>query len=287
DPEFIALLDETNARLRTLFDTSNELTFPVSGTGSAGMEAAFVNVIQPDDVAVIAVNGVFGMRMCDVAHRCGANVIAVETEWGKPVDAEQLLSVHPSPAVIGIVHAETSTGVRSDIAALADRHENTLLVLDCVTSLGGMPVKLDNWNVDLAYSGTQKCLGVAPGLSPFSVSPRAVERIVEVPQSWYLDLNMIAKYTSGSGARAYHHTAPISMIFSLHGALGRILNEGMENAFERHASSAQMLRTGLEDLGLELFAEAGSRLNSLTSVWVPKDRLPPDTNEADVRALLL
>lgn len=287
DPEFIALLDETNARLRAVFNTTNELTFPVSGTGSAGMEAAFVNFVRPGDVVVIAVNGVFGTRMCDMAERCGAEVIAVHSDWGQPIDTSALLAAHPNPAIIGVVHAETSTGVLSDISALADRPEGTLLIMDCVTSLGGMPVRVDDWGVDVAYSGTQKCLGVPPGLSPFTVSPRAIERIVEKPSSWYLDLNMIAKYTSGSGARAYHHTAPISMVFSLHAGLGRILDEGLADVFERHASCAELLHEGLIGLGCELFAAEGSRLNSLTSVWVPEDRLPPDKTEADIRSDLL
>ncbi len=287
DPEFIALLDDTNARLRAVFNTDNELTFPVSGTGSAGMEAAFVNVIRPGDVAVIAVNGVFGTRMCDVAERCGAEVIAVHSAWGKPVDTAELLAAHPNPAVMGLVHAETSTGALSDIAPLANHHEDTLLILDCVTSLGGMPVRIDDWGVDIAYSGTQKCLSVPPGLSPFTVSPKAVERIVEKPRSWYLDLNMIAKYASGSGGRAYHHTAPISMIFSLHAGLGRILDEGLVNVFQRHADCAESVQAGLMKLGCELFAEEGSRLNSLTSVWVPEDRLPSGASEADIRSALL
>jgi alanine-glyoxylate transaminase/serine-glyoxylate transaminase/serine-pyruvate transaminase len=287
DPEFIELLDETNDRLRTVFRTENELTFPVSATGSAGMEAAFVNVIEPGDVAVIGVNGVFGERMCDVATRCGAEVVRVEAEWGRPLDPQALLDAHPSPAVIAVVHAETSTGVRNDVACLGSAKGDALLVLDCVTSLAGIPVEIDGWGVDLAYSGTQKCLGAPPGLAPFTASARAVERLVPRPQSWYLDLNMIAKYVSGSGARAYHHTAPISMIFGLHAALGAVLDEGLEATWERHRACGEALQAGLQQLGFELFAEEGHRLPELTTAWVPLDRLPEGMDEAAARRALL
>lgn len=287
DPEFIALLDETNQRLRTVFGTDNRLTFPVSGTGSAGMEAAFVNIIEPGDVVVIGVNGVFGGRMCDVASRCGAEVIPVEIPWGHPVDAEQILNAHPNPKVIAVVHAETSTGALTPLADIGSGKGDALLLVDCVTSLGGVDVSLDANGVDLAYSGTQKCLGVPPGLAPFSMSDRAREYIVERPLSWYLDLNMIANYVTGSGARAYHHTAPISMIFGLHAGLGAILDEGLDQAKERHERCGRMLQDGLEKLGLELFAVEGHRLPQLTSVWVPQDRLPANLSEAEARATLL
>jgi alanine-glyoxylate transaminase / serine-glyoxylate transaminase / serine-pyruvate transaminase len=287
DPEFLALLDETNDRLRTVFATANPLTFPVSGTGSAGMEAAFVNVVSPGDVVVVGVNGIFGARMCDVAERCGASVVRVEAPWGEPVDPERLAAAHPSPAVIAVVHAETSTGVRNDIAGLAEAKGEALLLVDCVTSVGGIPVACDDWGVDLAYAGTQKCLGVPPGLAPFTVSPRALERVLERPASWYLDLNMIARYVTGEGARAYHHTAPIAMVFALHAGLGALLEEGLEASFARHLECGTRLQEGLEARGFELFAAPGHRLPQLTAVWVPEDRLPPDTSEADVRRLLL
>jgi alanine-glyoxylate transaminase/serine-glyoxylate transaminase/serine-pyruvate transaminase len=287
DPEFIALLDETNGRLREVFRTTNSLTFPISATGSAGMEAAFVNVIRPGDVAVVGVNGVFGERMCDVAGRCGAEVVRVEADWGQPIDPQALLDAHPSPAVIAIVHAETSTGVRNDVACLGTAKRDALLVVDCVTSLAGIPVEIDGWGVDLAYSGTQKCLGAPPGLAPFTASERAVERIVPRPQSWYLDLNMIAAYVTGGGARAYHHTAPISMIFALHAALGAVLDEGLEAAWARHRECGEALQAGLQALGFELFAAEGHRLPELTSVWVPLDRLPNGMDEAGARRWLL
>jgi alanine-glyoxylate transaminase/serine-glyoxylate transaminase/serine-pyruvate transaminase len=282
DPEFISLLDETNDRLREVFATENQLTFPVSGTGSAGMEASFVNFVKPGDVVVVGVNGVFGERMCDVASRCGAEIVRVEADWGKSISAEQLVTAHPAPDLIAVVHAETSTGVRNDVAGLAEAVPDALILLDCVTSIAGIPVEIDEWGVDIAYAGTQKCLGVPPGLAPLTVSDRALERLIERPPSWYLDLNMIAKYVGGDGARAYHHTAPISMIFSLHAGLGAVLDEGLEAAWNRHAHCGALVREGLVGLGFELFAEEGHRLPELTTVWVPDG-----IDEAAVRRQLL
>jgi alanine-glyoxylate transaminase/serine-glyoxylate transaminase/serine-pyruvate transaminase len=291
DPEFIALLDEVGDRLRQVFRTANPLTFPVSGTGSAGMEAAFVNVVEPGDVVVVGVNGVFGERMCDVAERCGAEVVRVEAPWGRPLDPEALIEAHPSPRVVAVVHAETSTGVRNDLGCvrtgLDERGIDALLLVDCVTSLGGIPVEIDSWGVDLAYSGTQKCLGAPPGLAPFTAGPRALGRLIARPRSWYLDLDMLARYVMGEGARAYHHTAPISMIMSLHAALGAVLAEGLERCWERHQACGDALQSGLEDLGFELFAAEGHRLPQLTSVWVPTDRLPAGMDEAGARRALL
>jgi alanine-glyoxylate transaminase/serine-glyoxylate transaminase/serine-pyruvate transaminase len=287
DPDFIALLDETNERLRTVFATTNALTFPVSGTGSAGMEAAFVNVVRPADPVVIGVNGVFGERMCDVAARSGAEVVRVDAAWGTALEPAALLGAHPDPKLIAVVHAETSTGVRNDIAPLGEGKGDALLLVDCVTSLGGIPVDIDGWQVDLAYSGTQKCLGVPPGLAPFTFGPRALERLPERPLSWYLDLNMIARYVTGEGARAYHHTAPISMIFALHAGLGAVLDEGLEQAWARHADAGAALHAGLEARGFELFADKDHRLPQLTTVWVPAERLPKGSTEADVRRQLL
>jgi alanine-glyoxylate transaminase/serine-glyoxylate transaminase/serine-pyruvate transaminase len=282
DPEFLGVLDETNERLRRVFCTDNDLTFPISATGSAGMEACFVNVVRPGDVAVIGVNGVFGARMCDVAARAGAEVVRVDTQWGHPVDPERLLAAHPNPAIIGVVHAETSTGTRSDIVELGEAKGDALLIVDCVTSLGGIRVDIDSWGVDLAYSGTQKCLGVPPGLSPITVSPRARKRFVERSQSWYLDLSMIAEYVESKTARSYHHTAPISMIFALHAGLGVLLDEGVEASWARHAACGQQLQDGLEELGLKLFASEGYRLPELTTVWIPDE-----VDDAAVRRTLL
>ncbi len=269
DPEFIRILDETCDRLRTVWATENTVTLPVSGTGSAGMEAAFVNTVGPGDVVTVGVNGLFGERMCDVADRCGAEVIRVDGPWGQPLDPAALLSAHPSPKVVALVHAETSTGVRNDVAAVAAGKGDALLLADCVTSLGGIPVAIDQWGVDIAYSGTQKCLGVSPGLAPLTIGARAWERRVVRPQSWYLDLGMIGDYTAGA-TRKYHHTAPIAMISSLHAALGALLEEGLEASWARHAECGALLQEGLEKLGLELWAAEGSRLPQLTTVLIPE-----------------
>ncbi len=283
DPEFLEVLDEVCARLRTVFRTANPLTLPISGTGSAGMEAALVNVVGPGDVVVVAANGLFGQRLVEVASRCGAEVIAVEHEWGQPVDVDRVLGAHPSPKVVAIVHAETSTGVRSDVAALGAGKGDALLLMDCVTSLGGIEVDVDGWGVDMAYAGTQKCLGVPPGLAPLTVSDRARERFVERSPSWYLDLTLIGAYTGpASGRRTYHHTAPVSMVQALHGGLGALLDEGLDAAWARHAACGARLQDGLERRGLELFAAAGHRLPQLTTV-----RVPAGVDDADVRSALL
>jgi alanine-glyoxylate transaminase/serine-glyoxylate transaminase/serine-pyruvate transaminase len=287
DPEFLVILDETCARLRTVFSTANPLTLPISGTGSAGMEAAFVNLIGPGDTVVVGVNGLFGERMCDVADRCGASVVRVDAPWGQPLNPEQLLAAagRQLTKVIALVHAETSTGVRNDLGPLADavhRPGDALLLVDCVTSLGGIPFETDGWGIDVAYSGTQKCLGVAPGLAPLTMAERARARRVERPQSWYLDLGMIGEYASTTGARKYHHTAPVSMIFSLHAALGALLDEGLTAVHARHVACGRQLQDGLEKLGLQLFAADGHRLPELTTVAVPEG-----VDEAAVRRSLL
>jgi len=284
DPEFLDILDETNDRLRRVFATSNALTLPLSGTGSAGMEASFVNFVRPGDSVVVGVNGVFGERMCDVADRLGAQVIRVEAAWGEPIDPAQLLSAHPAPALIAVVHAETSTGVRNDIAPLGAGKGDALLVVDVVTSLGGIEVAVDEWGVDVAYGGTQKCLGVPPGLAPLTVSERALERIVERPSSWYLDLNLLARYVNDSsgGARVYHHTAPVVMVAALHAGLGTLLDEGLPASWERHAQCGRLLQDGLGDLGLELLVAADHRLPQLTTV-----RIPADVDDGFVRRELL
>jgi len=276
DPEFIALLDETNERLRKVFQTANPLTFPISATGSAGMEACFVNLLERSETAVIGVNGVFGERMSEVARRCGAEVVRVEEQWGRALDPDRLLDAqreHPDARVVAVVHAETSTGVENEIAPLrALQDTGTLLVVDTVTSLAGIPVEVDAWGVDACYSGTQKCLGVPPGLSPVTFSARAVERVrdrVHPPQSWYLDLGLIGAYVGGS-TRTYHHTAPISMIFSLHAALGAVLDEGLEAAWERHRRAGERLQRELPELGFRLIAQEGHRLPQLTSAWLPE-----------------
>jgi alanine-glyoxylate transaminase/serine-glyoxylate transaminase/serine-pyruvate transaminase len=285
DPAFLVILDETCERLRQVFRTANPLTLPISGTGSAGMEAAFVNIVGPGDVVVIGVNGVFGERMCDVAARCGADVVRVEAAWGRAIDPQRLLDAHASPKVIALVHAETSTGVRNDVEPLGERRgDDTLVLLDCVTSLGGIPVDVDAWGVDIAYSGTQKCLGVPPGLAPLTVNQRAIDRFVEQSQSWYLDLRMIAKYAlDGGSGRTYHHTAPTAMIAALDAGLGALLDEGLEQSWARHAGCGRLLQDGLEKLGFRLFAEDGHRLPELTTAWIPDGV----ADEAAVRTILL
>jgi alanine-glyoxylate transaminase / serine-glyoxylate transaminase / serine-pyruvate transaminase len=287
DPEFLALLDATNERLRVVFATANPLTLPLSGTGSAGMEASFVNFVRPGDPVVVGVNGVFGERMCEVADRLGAQVVRVDAPWGRPIQPEALLAAHPDPSIIAVVHAETSTGVRNDVAPLGAAKGDALLLVDMVTSLGGIEVAVDDWNVDIAYSGTQKCLGVPPGLAPLTVSARARERMVERPSSWYLDLTLLSRYVQGGeGGRVYHHTAPVTMIAALHAGLGAVLDEGIDAARARHAECGQLLQRGLEELGLVLFAEEGHRLPQLTTVEVPA-HLPDGLSEAGCRQLLL
>ncbi len=285
DPAFLTVMDETCEMLRTVWGTSNARTLPLSATGSAGMEAAFVNTVHPGDVVVVAVNGLFGQRMCDVAARCGAEVVPVEHEWGQPVDVQRVVEAHPSPAIIAAVHAETSTGVRSDIAALGAAKGDALLVADAVTSIGGIELHADDWGVDVGYAGTQKCLGVAPGLAPFTINDRAFERRVEKPRSWYLDLGMLGGYVgeaAGKGQRTYHHTAPTAMVASLHAGLTRILEEGLENVWARHHAAGAQLHAGLAELGLELFAAEGYRLPELTTV-----RVPDGVDSAKIRGYLL
>jgi alanine-glyoxylate transaminase / serine-glyoxylate transaminase / serine-pyruvate transaminase len=287
DPEFLALLDETMARLRLAFCTDNALTLPLSGTGSAGMEAAFVNLVSAGDPVVVGVNGLFGERMCEVAGRVGADVVRVEAPWGQPLDAAELVAAHPHPSVIALVHAETSTGVRNDVAAVGRAKGDALLIVDAVTSLGGIEVATDEWSVDVAYSCTQKCLGAPPGLGPITVSERARARLVERPSSWYLDLSLLSAYAQGEGgARVYHHTAPVTMIGALHAALGVVLDEGLAASWARHAECGARLQRGLEDMGLTLFAAEGARLPQLTTVLVP-DPLPGGMTEPAFRRLLL
>jgi alanine-glyoxylate transaminase/serine-glyoxylate transaminase/serine-pyruvate transaminase len=285
DPDFLVVLDEIGDRLRTVFQTENALTLPISGTGSAGMEACFVNLLESGDTAIVGVNGVFGERMCDVARRCGAEVVRVEAPWGQALDPQALLDAHaaaPHARFVAVVHAETSTGVENDIAPLAALQQtDTLLLVDTVTSLGGIPVAVDEWGIDAVYSGTQKCLGVPPGLAPVSFSARAVERVrarKSPVQSWYLDLGMLADYVGT--ARRYHHTAPISMLYALHAGLGVLLEEGLEASWARHRHVGSLLQDALPALGFRPFAES-RRLPQLTSAW-----LPDGVDDAKVRGEL-
>jgi alanine-glyoxylate transaminase/serine-glyoxylate transaminase/serine-pyruvate transaminase len=285
DPDFLVVLDEIADRLRAVFKTKNALTLPISGTGSAGMEACIVNLVEPGDTVIIGVNGVFGERMCEVARRAGAAVVRVEQPWGRAIDPQQLLDAHKANGnarFVAVVHAETSTGVENEIAPLAALQQtDTLLLVDTVTSLGGIPVEVDGWGVDAVYSGTQKCLGVPPGLSPISFSARAVERVKarqQPSQSWYLDLGLIADYVGS--ARRYHHTAPISMLYALHAGLGVLLDEGLDAAHARHRHVGGLLQDALPQLGFRAFAR-DRRLPQLTSVW-----LPDGTDDAKLRGEL-
>ena len=278
DPAFLPLLDEVCDRLRAAFRTANRATFPVSGTGSAGMEAAVVNLVEPGDPVVVGVNGVFGGRLADVARRAGGDVRTVDAPWGRIVEPDAFVAGcrEHGARVAAVVHAETSTGVHQPVDPIADelRGSGTLLVVDTVTALGGVDVDVDRWGAAAVYSGTQKCLSVPPGLAPITFSDEAVARIRarRTPvQSWYLDVSMILDYVEASdgGGRTYHHTAPISMLYALHAGLGLLLDEGLEARIARHARLGGMLQDGLEQLGLELLAQEGHRLPQLTTVGLP------------------
>ena len=276
DPRFIAIMDEIKTRLQTLMETENKLTIPISGTGSSGMETCFVNLIEPGDPVLILKNGVFGMRMEDLATRLGADVDVLEFEWGTPVLVDQVKAQldQKQYAIVAIVHAETSTGVMNPVAEVGDllKDNNALYLVDSVTSLGGIPVKTDEWGVDALYSGTQKCLSCPPGLAPISFSQSAVEKLQKrqnkVP-NWYLDLTMIINYWAGE-TRAYHHTAPINMLYGLYAALGVILDEGMKNVFVRHQETHDYLVEGLENIGLSMKVAKGNRLPMLNAVNIPE-----------------
>ncbi|HVL90930.1 MAG TPA: alanine--glyoxylate aminotransferase family protein [Actinomycetota bacterium] len=275
DPDFLSLMDEVRTMLRQAFRTSNETTFAVSGTGSAGMEAALVNLLEPGDVAVVGIAGVFGERMADVARRCGAQVREVRAEWGAPLEPAQVEPLLEGAKVVSFVHAETSTGMRQPVEALSAmaRDAGAMVVLDAVTSLAGLPVEVDAWGVDVCYSGTQKCLSVPPGLAPVTFSPRAVEAIAArtTPvQSWYLDVSMLTRYWGSE--RVYHHTAPISMLFGLHEGLRLVLDEGLETRWARHGRLGAVLSKELDALGFEQFAREGFRLPQLQAVRLPEGR---------------
>ncbi len=288
DPVFVKLMEEIKTMLRAAFQSRHEMTFPVSGTGSAGMEFCFVNLIEPGDDVIIGVNSVFGGRMVDVAQRCGANVTKIEAPWGRMIEPQQVadaLKQVARPKLVAIVHAETSTGALTppeEISRLA--HEaGALFVLDTVTSLAGCPVEIDGWNVDAVYSGTQKCLSCPPGLAPVSLSSRALEvatkRKTKV-QSWYLDVNLLASYWGQD--RVYHHTAPISMNYGLHEALRLVLEEGLENRWRRHEQNHLALKRGLAAMGLTYSAQEGHQLWQLNAVNVPDG-----VDEAAMRKRLL
>ncbi|HWQ95375.1 MAG TPA: alanine--glyoxylate aminotransferase family protein [Gammaproteobacteria bacterium] len=289
DPVFVSMMDEMKALLQYAFQTKNPLTLPVSAPGSAGMEMCFVNLVEPGDKVIVCQNGVFGGRMKENVERCGATAVMVEDAWGSAVDPdklEQAFQKNPDAKLAAFVHAETSTGAQSDVKTLveiAHRH-GALTIVDAVTSLGGSPLKVDEWGIDAIYSGSQKCLSCTPGLSPVSFNERAVERIKARKtkvQSWFLDLNLVMGYW-GSGKRAYHHTAPINALYGLHEALVILQEEGLENAWARHARNHQALKAGIEAMGLRFVVKENERLPQLNSIYIPEG-----VDDAAVRAALL
>jgi alanine-glyoxylate transaminase/serine-glyoxylate transaminase/serine-pyruvate transaminase len=287
DPAFLELMDDVQRMLREVLETRNPFTIAVSGTGSAAMEAAVDNLVEPGDRVVIGVNGVFGTRLVDMAGRAGARVVALESPWGEPIPreaVEEALQAEPAKLVM-LVHGETSTGVMQPLEGIGDlcREQGALLLIDCVTSLGGAPVHLDDWGVDVCYSGTQKCLSVPPGLSPLSFSPRAIEALEarrSKVASWYLDMTLIRDYWGSN--RRYHHTAPINMVYALHEGLRLVLEEGLEARWRRHRTHAEALWAGLEALDWSLFVDEPYRLPPLTTA-----RPPDGVDEADLRRRLL
>ena len=275
DPEFLVIMDEIKELLRYVFQTENDLTLPISGTGTAGMEASLYNIIEPGDQVVVVVKGFFGERICDMAERCGAQVKRIEVEWGRIVEPEQVKAAlkEGGVKVVALVHAETSTGVLQPLEEISQMvHEHgAFLLVDAVTSLGGHPVKVDEWGIDICYSGSQKCLACPPGLAPITFNNRAAEAMrnrKSKGQSWYLDMTMVEKYWGQE--RVYHHTAPITMNYALREALRLVSEEGLEARFERHRLNHQALLAGLQAMGLEPFAQAGHRLWTLNTVRVPK-----------------
>ena len=289
DPKFLEIMNEVQAQLRAVFRTANPFTIAVSGTGSAGMEAALVNLVEPGDTAIVVAAGVFGNRMCDIVGRCGGKLVKLEVPWGETIDAariEDALKKEGRVKVVALVHAETSTGAHQPLeglGALCHRH-GALLVVDTVTSLGGVPVEVDAWEADAVYSGTQKCLSCPPGLAPLTLSDRALEAVKARKtkvQSWYLDAGMVADYWA-EGKRVYHHTAPISMVYALRESLRIVLEEGLEARFARHRRHSAAFMAGVAALGCAPQAQEGRRLPSLNCIQVPTG-----VDEAAVRKYLL
>jgi alanine-glyoxylate transaminase/serine-glyoxylate transaminase/serine-pyruvate transaminase len=291
DPAFLRIMDEVGDRTKYGFQTQNALTFVLSAPGSIGMETSFVNIVEPGDKVVICINGVFGGRMRAICEKLGAEVVVVEYDWGTPVDVGQLdeaLQLHADAKVVAFVHAETSTGVRSDaqaIAALARQHD-CLVIADCVTSLAGVELRVDDWGLDIAYSGSQKCLSCVPGLSPITFSQKAVEVIKnrKTPVvSWFCDVGLLMSYyESGEKTRAYHHTAPVNSLYAINEALRLVVEETLERRWQRHSEASEHLYSRLESAGLELIVAAENRLAPLTLV-----RIPDGVDDASVRRSLL
>ena len=278
DPAFVGLMDEIKELLQYAFVTSNPLTMPVSGPGTAGMESCFVNLIEPGDRVIVCKNGVFGGRMEAMASRCGAFVVTVDDTWGRAVSVDKLqhaLEEHPDARLVAFVHAETSTGALSDAEALIElaHAHDCLVILDAVTSLGGSPLLVDEWGADAVYSGSQKCLSCTPGLSPITFGEAAVARIrsrTKPVQSWFMDLNLVMSYWGDGEKRSYHHTAPINALYALHEALLILKEEGREPAWERHYRNHKALQAGIEALGLRFMVPEGERIPQLNAVEIPE-----------------
>ncbi|TDF39726.1 alanine--glyoxylate aminotransferase family protein [Alteromonadaceae bacterium M269] len=290
DPLFVRMMDEVKQLLQYAFQTENPFTIALSAPGSAGMEACFVNLVEPGDKVIVCINGVFGGRQLENVKRCGGIPICVEDEWGRAVNVEkveQALKDNPDATVLSFVHAETSTGARSDakaICALAKQY-GCLSIVDAVTSLGGVELRVDEWGIDAIYSGSQKCLSCVPGLSPLSFSAAAVEKIKQrkTPvQSWFLDQSLVMQYWSGDGKRAYHHTAPVNSLYALHESLVHLHNEGLENSWARHQEQHQALASGLQALGIEFVVPEAERLPQLNTIYIPEG-----VDDAKVRSHLL
>lgn len=290
DPAFVDMMEEMKVLLRYAFQTENSLTMPVSAPGSAGMEMCFVNLVEPGDKVIVCKNGVFGGRMLENVKRCGGIPILIEDAWGAPVNVEKVAEAfeqHPDTKVLAFVHAETSTGARSDaqfLAALAHQH-GALVIVDAVTSLAGIPLLVDEWELDAVYSGSQKCLSCTPGLSPVTFNERAIAKLKSrktAVQSWFLDLNLVLGYWGSAGKRTYHHTAPVNTLYGLHESLILMTEEGLENSWARHARNHEMLRDGLEALGLQFVVDKDYRLPQLNTVTIPEG-----VDDAAVRARLL
>lgn len=290
DPLFIGMMDELKALLQYAFQTRNPMTLAISAPGSAGMEACFVNLVEPGEKVIVCRNGVFGGRMLENVKRLGAEAVVVDSPWGRAVELDKVkaaISAHPDAKFLAFVHAETSTGALSDAEALCAmaREAGMLSIVDAVTSLGGVPVKVDAWGIDAIYSGSQKCLSCVPGLSPVSFSPAAVEKIKnrQSPvQSWFLDQSLVMGYWEGAGKRSYHHTAPVNALYALHEALVQLHSEGLEQSWQRHRQMHERLADGLGALGLDFIVPQGERLPQLNTVTIPQG-----VDDAAVRAALL
>lgn len=290
DPLFITMMDELKSLLKYAFQTENEFTIAISAPGSAGMEACFVNLIEPGEKVIVCRNGVFGERMRENVVRCGGEAALVDDEWGSAVSLEKVaeaIDANPDAVAISFVHAETSTGAVSDAEAIAKlaKQKGMLVIVDAVTSLGGVPLYVDKWGLDAVYSGSQKCLSCVPGLSPLTFSQMAIEKIQsrKYPvQSWFLDQSLVLGYWSGEGKRSYHHTAPVNSLYALHEALLILKSEGLENAWQRHQQMHQLLREGLSKLGIEFVVEEEQRLPQLNAVYIPEG-----VDDGEVRQRLL